>query len=309
MDIQETGSVAAGTGTIDGRAEGGPAVLRQRLGSELRRLREARALRLEDVAGHLGIKPSTLSRIETGKAPARTSYVHLILDLYQVNDDGPRRELIDIAREGQRKSFWARNADVLPAGAIEYLGLEAAASEISMYCVQALPGLVQTEAYALAACRASFPGLNKDQAGRLAAVQMRRQELLLDSDHALRLVIDEPALRQVIGSADILAGQLEHLARLAASATVTVRVVPLDTTRNVLSPAFSVLRIGDSDDQAVAWVSGLGLQVTVSTRDKDLPRAVQNFDALNAASRSRRESASLIRQLAERARAALGSSR
>ena len=38
-----------------------------------RRLREARLLRLEDVAARLGVAPSTLSRIETGLAPARTS--------------------------------------------------------------------------------------------------------------------------------------------------------------------------------------------------------------------------------------------
>jgi hypothetical protein len=49
-----------------------PAAPRRILGAALRELREDRALRLEDAATRLGVAASTLSRIETGKAPART---------------------------------------------------------------------------------------------------------------------------------------------------------------------------------------------------------------------------------------------
>ncbi len=47
----------------------GPTVRRRRLGFELRRLREAHSIKLEEVAEQLGVAASTLSRIETGKAP------------------------------------------------------------------------------------------------------------------------------------------------------------------------------------------------------------------------------------------------
>jgi transcriptional regulator with XRE-family HTH domain len=117
-----------GANPLHGGTEGGPAMLRRRLGAELRRLREARSLRLEDVAVALGLVPSALSRIETGKAPVRTSYVYLMLDIYGIDDPEHRCALVDIAREGQRKSWWARHADILPPGAVEYLGLEAAAT-------------------------------------------------------------------------------------------------------------------------------------------------------------------------------------
>src|SRR5580658_2865567 len=161
------------------------AVLRRRLGCELRKLREARSLRLEDVAEHLGVAASTLSRIETGKAPARAAYVHPMLDLYDLRDEAQRLDLIETAREGQRRSWWAGQADVLPAGAIEYLGLEAAAGEIFMYCDQSVPGLVQVPGYALAAAQATYPDLDRDQVSRLALVQARRQELLTASGHVL----------------------------------------------------------------------------------------------------------------------------
>jgi hypothetical protein len=51
-----------------------PVLRRHQLGRDLRQLREARSLRLEDVAAHADVAPSTLSRIQTGKAPTRTSY-------------------------------------------------------------------------------------------------------------------------------------------------------------------------------------------------------------------------------------------
>src|SRR5580693_8015183 len=83
----------------------GPTIRRRRLGTDLRRLREARSLKLEEVAVHLGVAPSTLSRIETGKAPTRTSYLAVMLDLYGVTDASQRALLADLAREGQRRGW------------------------------------------------------------------------------------------------------------------------------------------------------------------------------------------------------------
>src|SRR5712692_7638696 len=48
-----------------------PTLARHWLCRELTQFRRRRSLRLEDVAAHLGVAPSTLSRIETGKASAQ----------------------------------------------------------------------------------------------------------------------------------------------------------------------------------------------------------------------------------------------
>src|ERR1017187_4057503 len=69
----------------------GPTVRRRRLGSELRHLREAQSIKLEEVADRLGLAASTLSRIETGKAPTRTAYLSAMLDLYGVQDTVQRQ--------------------------------------------------------------------------------------------------------------------------------------------------------------------------------------------------------------------------
>ena len=64
----------------------------------------------------LGVAPSTLSRIETGKAPTKLAYLSQLLELYQVTDAGQRQILVDMAREGHRKGWWAAYDDVLPSG-------------------------------------------------------------------------------------------------------------------------------------------------------------------------------------------------
>src|SRR6266700_1787545 len=85
----------------------GPTVRRRRLGSELRRLREAHSLKLEEAAERLGLAPSTLSRIETGKAPTRSAYLISMLEMYGVTDPEQRQVLAEMAREGHRKGWWA----------------------------------------------------------------------------------------------------------------------------------------------------------------------------------------------------------
>src|SRR6266571_79837 len=134
------GPASAGPASA-GPASAGPTMRRRRLGADLRQLREQKSLRLEEVADHLGVAPSTLSRIETGKAPTRTSYLAFMLDLYDVADPARRRLLMDMAREGQRKGWWMAYDDVLPPGAGTYLGLEAEAAALLGFHERVLPGL------------------------------------------------------------------------------------------------------------------------------------------------------------------------
>src|SRR2546428_96619 len=94
--------VAAGDHTLAAqRADQSPTLRRRRLGSELRRLREAAGLMIEDVGKHLECSGSKVSRIETGKGYVRLRDVRDMLDLYDL-EEGPERELLlTLAREGQ----------------------------------------------------------------------------------------------------------------------------------------------------------------------------------------------------------------
>src|SRR5258708_11238553 len=154
----------------------GPTVRRRRLGIDLRRLREQRSLRLEEVASQLGVAPSTLSRIETGKSPTRTSYLTLMLDLYGIDDADRRRIFMDLAREGQRKGWWAEFDDLLAAGVGDYLGLEAEAAALRAFGVLVVPGLLRTREYGRAVIPALRPELASEQRERLVAAHAPRRD-------------------------------------------------------------------------------------------------------------------------------------
>jgi transcriptional regulator with XRE-family HTH domain len=147
----------------------GPTVRRRRLGAELRRLREAHSLKLEEVAERLGLAPSTLSRIETGKAPTKSAYLTAMLEMYEVEDPGARKVLVDMAREGHRKGWWSIYDDVLPSGFDIYVGLEAEASGLRSYESDVIHGLLQTTDYALTVLRELRPKDTEEQIRRAVA--------------------------------------------------------------------------------------------------------------------------------------------
>jgi transcriptional regulator with XRE-family HTH domain len=281
--------------------QAGPTIRRRRLGTDLRRLRQARSLRLEDVAARLEVAPSTLSRIETGKAPTRTSYLTVMLDLYGVDDPGQRERMAGMAREGQRKGWWAPCDDLLPAGAGSYLGLEAAACAIRCFAVDVVPGLVQTRGYAAAVYTASRPGLSADQVGRLAWLQTRRREMLADGVQ-LHLVLDEAVLRRAIGPPGVMAAQLEHLLAVAAWPWASVQAPSLARSRPVLSDSFTLLSFADQADPDVGYVSGVRGQAIRQERAADV-RAMQNiFAELSRAALTPPETTGLITGLIAHAR-------
>jgi transcriptional regulator with XRE-family HTH domain len=275
-----------------------PAARRHELGADLRRLREARSLRLEDVATHINVVPSTLSRIETGQAPVKTRYLTAMLDLYGIDDPDERTRLVGLAKDGQPKNWWASYDDVLPAGTSRYLSLETAAGELRAYHAQAIPDLLQTPAYATAAARATRPGLSQDQAALLAAAQARRQELLHTGNCTLHLIIDHAALRRPLAPAAIMTAQIKHLAAIAADPAVTIQVTAPSPAQTVLSPSFTLLSSRDPDQPVTACYHGPAGQILLTRRADSTRAALDTFHALAQTALPPADSANLIAHLA-----------
>lgn len=278
----------------------GPTIRRRRLGSDLRRLREQRSLRLEEVAAQLGVAPSTLSRIETGKTPTRTSYLALMLDLYGVQDADLRRSLMDLAREGQRKGWWVGSDDLLPAGMGNYLGLEGEASDIRAFQSEVIHGLVRTPDYAKAVIAARRPGLERGQAERLARVAVRRQDVLHGGDPIrLRLVLDESVLLRAVAGPDVMRAQLEYLIEVGSGPHVTIQVLRLGCQIRRLPPSsFGILSFAEPDDADVVCATGIRGQVLLEQRAAEVQAVRQIFDAVSELALLPEESAQLIGEVA-----------
>lgn len=280
-----------------------PAICRHQLGMELRRLREAHGMRLEDVATTLDVAPSTLSRIETGKAPTRTSYLTVMFDVYDITDEVQRLRLADLARAGQCPSWLAGYRDLLVPGAERYLGLEASATAVGCFAAQLIPGLLQTSEYGSAALRIGRPGLAASDVRALVHLQQRRREQLAARRTGAHFILDEAVLVRPVGSPEVMAKQLDHLHTLSTWPQVTIQVLPLSRPWPILSQSFSVLTLAEPGSDALAY-GGISGQVVVSLRGAEVSTMRETFAALADAALSPTDSADLIAERAATARLA-----
>jgi transcriptional regulator with XRE-family HTH domain len=277
----------------------GPTIRRYQLGAELRKLREAAGYLLEDVAARLDVAASTVSRIETGKAPARTSYVQMMLDLYEADDPRLRQYLADLAREGQRKAWWAEYDGLLPGGTGSFLDFEAAAAKISTFAPQTVPVLLQTAGYAQAAIRAAHPGFTAEQAEALTKVTLRRQELS-GGRRELHAVIDESALLRIIGSPDVMAAQIDCLATATADPHVTIQVQSMTAPAQILCPGFTVMSLADPAGTEVGCLDEHAGRVTITDDSHSVSDLKDMFATLSRHADSPDDSARKIHEMRRR---------
>lgn len=278
----------------------GPTVRRRRLGSELRRLREAHSLKLEVAAERLGLAPSTLSRIETGKAPTRSAYLTSMLEMYGVTDPEQRQVLAEMAREGHRKGWWAAYDDVLPTGFGIYVGLEAEAASLRVFEAQVVHGLLQTEDYARAVTGATRRRRTREEIERLVQLRLQRQEVLdRERPVELFLILDEAVIRRPMGGRKIMSGQLSHLLEASTWPNVTLQVLPTSSGAHpALSGSFCILRFPESTDPDVVYSEGVAGHAYLE-KESDVRACSEAFDLLQAAAMTPVDSADLIRRVAE----------
>jgi transcriptional regulator with XRE-family HTH domain len=277
----------------------GPTVRRRRLGSELRRLREAQSIKLEEVADRLGLAPSTLSRIETGKAPTRSAYLTSMLDFYGVDDPSQRQMLVEMAREGHRKGWWAVWEDVLPTGFGIYVGLEAEAASLRVYESLVVHGLLQTEEYARAVMTTVRRRQSAEEIDRLVSLRMQRQEVLLRPDPmALWIILDEAVIRRAMGPPELMYRQLVHLVDASQLPNVTLQVLEFSSGLHpALNGPFAIIEFPERFDPDVVYSEGVSGQAYIEEREKEVRARVEAFDLLRATALPPSDSAELIRAL------------
>jgi transcriptional regulator with XRE-family HTH domain len=277
----------------------GPTVRRRRLGTELRRLREAQSIKLEEVAEKLGLAASTLSRIETGKAPTRSAYLAAMFDLYGVSDPSQRQVLTEMAREGHRKGWWAAYEELLPTGFGIFVGLEAEASSLRAFESLVVHGLLQTQEYARAVMTTVRRKLSRDEIEKLVAMRMQRQEVLLRADPLeLWLILDEAVVRRTMGPPELMRRQLDHLADASMWPNVTLQVLPFTSGPHPsLNGPFCIIEFPERFDPDVVYTESVSGHAYLE-RDKDVRMCTESFDLLRAAALSPADSTDLISDLA-----------
>jgi transcriptional regulator with XRE-family HTH domain len=233
-----------------------PTVRKRRLGAELRRLRKASGLTSTQVAERLLVSQPKISRLENGQRAISPRDVRDLCAIYGVGDEQVVDSLMRMAKESGQQGWWYAYGDI-PYSV--YIGLETDATSIHSYEPQVIPGLLQTPAYAREVIAESIPLPTAEQAAMRLKVRLRRQHRIYDPSRPLRLwvVLDESALRRVVGSPDIMREQLEHLNALGAEPHITVQVLPYTVGAHPgLSGQFSILSFADSPESRVVYLEG-----------------------------------------------------
>jgi transcriptional regulator with XRE-family HTH domain len=214
------------------------------VGRALRRYREARGWMLDDAAGVLQCDKSKISRIETGDRGIRGKELRELLTEYGA-DEETRDALAGIADPRGTRGWWKTFAGVLPDACRDRFALESAASTILAYEAQRIPEILQIRPYAEALAQAD-PTLKDDEA-RDSAVRatLDLQQAWAESRADIHVILGEATLRQTVGGAAIMEGQLRRLAGISGdTGRVTVQVLPFGQGAHAAQWAGSLTMLG-----------------------------------------------------------------
>jgi transcriptional regulator with XRE-family HTH domain len=230
-------------------APGSPTVRRRRLAAELRAIRESKGKSGDSVAAALKWSASKISRYERARTGLRPREVERLLDYYGIT--GSRRALLlALAEDAAQKGWWEEFGDNLSEDYQQFIGLEYEATSMSIWHVDVVTGLLQTEAYArhIIGSYSRVEPVPPGMIGRMVSVRMRRQQVLDREGLQISVVLDESVLQRRIGNESVMYEQLQRLAQEAEKPNITVQILPLDTQHTVFGESFVIFGFGTDSD-------------------------------------------------------------
>jgi len=271
-----------------------PTVRLRRLAAELRRLRADAGYSREQVGEQTGVNEGTLYRLETARARPQRRTLIALLDLYHV-ESPLRDDLLDIARSADGQG-WARPYRwQLPGEYAAYISFEAEARVVHNYESLFIPGLLQTQEYGRAMVAGVLPTATTAEITERVEARAERQKLL-EGDDPLEFwaVVDEAAIRRVVGGPAVMRDQLSRVLDMMHRPNVTVQVITFDSGAHPGMPgAFVHMEFRDKLDPDLVYVDTLAGDIFLEA-DEDIRRYRDMFDHLRAGALSPADSARLI---------------
>ena len=275
-----------------------PTVRRRRLGQELRRLREDKNMTAEQVAERLLVSQSKISRLENGRRSISQRDVRDLCGVYEVQDQRMVDSLMEMAKDSRQQGWWHAFGDV-PYSV--YIGLETDAASLRVYDPQVIPGLLQTRPYAEALITGALPETPSSDIDNRVQVRLRRQERITSVENPLRLwtVLDEAALRRVVGNKLLMREQLESLVEQSQLPHVTVQVIPFEMGAHPgLNGQYAILEFPDAADSSVVYIEGVTSDLYLE-KAQDVQKYSVMYEHLRAQALNVDQSRQFIAELAK----------
>ncbi len=279
----------------------GPIASRLLLGKALQQLRDEAGMSGAEVAEQMGFGAAKLSKIERGQAPVSKADLHLFFQVLKVSED-VQPTLLELGAQSRRprRNRTTTFEQELPGKNFEkYLGLEEIAIGIKDWHPYLIPGLLQTPEYARTLISAN-PLLLPDQVDHLVRLRMERQRTLHRETDPLRLwsIVEEYALRRVLGSKQIRDDQLRHLLKMGQKPNINIQVIPDSAGAHAgLDGAFAILDAGNHLPPVV-YIDSRGMNTYVEAVS-ELATYKASYDQIQSAALSPVQSAEVITALLE----------
>ncbi|MFG2294176.1 helix-turn-helix domain-containing protein [Streptomyces sp. NPDC048603] len=205
-----------------------PTGRRQRLGSELRKLRERAGLTATEAATCIGGNQARISNIEAGRYGVSADRVRTLASHYGCTD----KELVEAlaAMTGERKrQWWEEYRDILPAPLLDLAEVEHHAHHLRGAITGHVPGLLQTPEHAREIFRHAVRTLTPPDVEHRVSFRIKRQAVLFREDPVpYQVVIHEAALRIQVGGPAVHRSQLDHLLSMSELDHISVQVIPFE---------------------------------------------------------------------------------
>lgn len=203
-----------------------PTARQQRLGFELRKLRERADMSATEAAATMSLTQSRVSNIEMGRYGVSADRVRMFARTYNCSDAA----LIDaLTRMTSSRSryWWDEYRDILTSGALDLAEVEHHAKRLRSAQFTHLPGLLQTIDYARLVLDQAIPKLSPPELEHLVSHRMKRQGILYgEQPTPIVAVIHEAALRMQFGGPEVMRKQLQHIAEMSEKSYITILVLP-----------------------------------------------------------------------------------
>lgn len=245
-----------------------PTALRVVLGTQLRRLREARGVTVAAAGQAIRGSGAKISRMELGRVSFRERDVVQLLTLYGVSAQQEREVFLTLVRRANVPGWWQQYSDVIPSWFEAYLGLEQASSIIRTYQPQLVPGLLQTQKVARAVIELGCPRQSADDIDRKVALRMTRQEILVQPDAPLLWAVFEEASLWRLNKDSTMREQIQHLIAMAELPNVSIQVIPIYSGARVgVGGPFTILRFPHVDLPDIVYLEQLTSAVYLDKRE------------------------------------------
>lgn len=271
-------------------------VRRRHLIIQLKKLRTAAGLSQHAVSHEMGWDRQKILRIEAGRFQRINSAdVMALCKLYGASEDATR-ELVDIALQSRKhKPWWFRYKEVFPG---PFVSLEAEATHIQDFTIGLIPGWFQTREY-IAALMARSADVTEEEAAQRIDFRVERQSAVLDREAppAIWSIIDEAALRRLVGGPEVMKRQIAHLYELTKRRNINIQVLPFEAGAHAGGTVPFVILGFEGGTDTVVYIESPGDGFYIEAED-EITRHKLVFDRIQATALSVEDSAGLLSDLA-----------